>query len=70
MKINKTYQCSTFFLCQKLKSTVSFIHVTTILYIFLHGFILSSSPQRSLKSPLALIPLALNPMCLLKYVLN
>jgi hypothetical protein len=33
--------------------------------IFLHGFSLSSCPQRSLK-----VLLLLNPTCLLKYVLN
>jgi hypothetical protein len=36
-----------------------------VLYIFLCGFSLSSCPQHSLK-----VLLLLNPLCLLKYVLN
>jgi hypothetical protein len=42
MKINKKYHCSNFFLCQNLKSRVSFIQLKTILdilnfFIFLIG---------------------------------
>jgi hypothetical protein len=66
MKISKRkYHCSNFFLCWKLKSRVSFIQLKPILDILLHGFSLSSCPQHSLK-----VLLLLNPMCLLKYVLN
>jgi hypothetical protein len=60
MKINKKYHYSHFFLCQKLKSRVSFIQLKPILDILLRGFSLSSCPQHSLK---VLLPL-------LKYVLN
>jgi transcription initiation factor IIE alpha subunit len=44
-----------FFLCQRLKSRVSFTQQKPILDIFLSGFSLSSCPQHSLTvSPLAL----------------
>jgi hypothetical protein len=49
----------------KLKSRVSFIQLKPILDIFLRGFSLSSCPQHSLKALLLL-----NPMCLLKCVLD
>jgi hypothetical protein len=41
------------------------MQLKSILDIFLRGFSPSSCPQRSLK-----VLLLLNPMCLLKYVLN
>jgi hypothetical protein len=57
------YHCSNFFLCQELKSRVSFIQLKPILDISLRGFSLSSCPQHSLK-----VLLLLNPVCVLKYV--
>jgi hypothetical protein len=65
MKTNVKYHCSNFFLCQKLKSRVSFIQLKPVLDIFLRGFSLFSCPQHSLK-----LLLLLNAMCLLKYVLD
>jgi hypothetical protein len=50
-KINKKYHCSNFFLCQKLKSRVSFIQLNSVLDIFLRGFILSSCSQHSPLAP-------------------
>jgi hypothetical protein len=47
-KYIKIYHCGNFFLCQKLKSSVS-IQLKPILDIFLRGFSLSSCPQHSLK---------------------
>jgi hypothetical protein len=71
MKINEEkYQCSNLFLCQKLKSRVSFIHLQPVLDIFLRGFSLSNCPQHSLKVLLVQSLLLLNPICLLKYVLK
>jgi hypothetical protein len=66
MKINKKkYDCTNFFLCEKLQSITSFIQLKPILDTFLRGFSLSSCPQRSQK-----VLLLLNPICLLKHVLN
>jgi hypothetical protein len=42
MKIIKKYHCSNFFLCQKLKSRVSFIQLKPILDISLRGFSLNT----------------------------
>jgi hypothetical protein len=57
--------CSNFFHCQKLIARVSFNPFQASLGYFLAWFSLSSCPQQSLK-----VLLLLNPMCLLKYVLN
>jgi hypothetical protein len=57
--IKKKYHCSNFFLCQKLKSWLSFIQLKTILDIFLSGFGLSNCPQHCLKV-----------LLLIKYVFN
>jgi hypothetical protein len=65
MKINKKNHCDNLFLCQKLKSRVSFIQLKPVLDIFLRGFSLSSCPQHGLK-----VLLLLTPTYLLKYVLN
>jgi hypothetical protein len=45
VEINKKNHCSNLFLCQKLKSSVSFIQLKPILYIFL--------PLTQSESPLA-----------------
>jgi hypothetical protein len=58
IKINKKYQCSNFFLCQKLKSRVSFIELKPILGHFLAWFQSLQLPSTQSESPLALIPLA------------
>jgi hypothetical protein len=65
MKINTKYHCSNFFLCEKLKSRVSFIQLKPILDIFSPGFSLSSCPQHNLK-----VLLLLNATCILKHALN
>jgi hypothetical protein len=64
MKIN-TKILLHFSLCQKQESRVSFAHMKPILDFFLSGFSLFSCPQHSLK-----VPLLLNSMCILMYVLN
>jgi CRISPR/Cas system CMR subunit Cmr6 (Cas7 group RAMP superfamily) len=66
MKINKKLSLYSLFLKTiKRKSRVSFVQLKPISNIFLCGFSLFSCPQHSLK-----VLLLLNPMCLLKYVLN
>lgn len=50
MKINlKKWHCSNFFLCQEMKSRVSFSQLNPILDIFMRGFSLFSCPEQSLK---------------------
>jgi hypothetical protein len=63
MKINTKYHCNNFFLCQKLKSRVSFIQLKPILDIFLAWFQSLQLPSTQSEIPLSLIPLLLlNPM--------
>jgi hypothetical protein len=65
MKINKKYYCSNFFLCQKLKSRVSFIQFKLNLGYFLAWFQSLKLPSAQSESPLTLIPCVF-----LKYVFN
>jgi hypothetical protein len=46
---NEKKYCSNFFLCQNLRSRVSFIELNQILDILLSGSSLSSCPHHSLK---------------------
>jgi hypothetical protein len=53
MKIKRMYHCSNLFLCQKLKSKVSFIQLKAILGYFLAWFQSLQLPSTQSESPLA-----------------